>query len=57
MRLKAAQSEFSPDRALRALRQIQQHKVRAGSRDYSGISRMTPVQRQLFEEVGIGAPR
>jgi hypothetical protein len=57
MRLKAAQSEFSPDRALRALRQIQQHKVRAGSRDSSGISRMTPVQRQLFEEVGIGAPR
>ncbi|MEE4279500.1 MAG: IS1634 family transposase [Halieaceae bacterium] len=57
MRLRAAQSDFSPDRALRALRQIQQHKVRAGSRDYCGISRMTPVQMQLFKEVGIGAPR
>ena len=57
MRLKAADSDFSPDRALRALRQIQQHKVRAGSRDYCGISRLTPVQMQLFEEVGIGAPR
>jgi len=57
MRLKAAQSDFSPDRALRAFRQIQQHKVRAGSRDYCGISRLTPVQMQLFQEVGIGAPR
>lgn len=57
MRLKAANSAFSPDRALRALRQIQQHKVRAGSRDYCGVSRLTPAQMQLFEEVGIGAPR
>ncbi|MEM6301374.1 MAG: IS1634 family transposase [Pseudomonadota bacterium] len=57
MRLKAADSEYSPDRALRLLRQIQQHKVRAGSRDYCGVSRLTPVQMQLFEEVGIGAPR
>jgi len=57
MRLKAANSAFSPDRALRVLRQIQQHKVRAGSRDYCGVSRLTPVQMQLFEEVGIGAPR
>jgi hypothetical protein len=57
MRLKAAQSGFSPDRALHVLSHIQQHKVRAGSRDYCGISRLTPVQMQLFEEVGIGAPR
>lgn len=57
MRLKAANSAFSPDRALRVLRQIQQHKVRAGSRDYCGVSRLTRVQMQLFEEVGIGAPR
>ena len=57
MRLKQAGSTFSPDRALRTLRQIQQHKVRAGSREYCGISRLDPVQLQLFEEVGIGAPR
>lgn len=56
MRLKQAGSTYSPDRALRALRQIQQHKVRAGSREYCGISRLNPVQLQLFEEVGIGVP-
>ena len=57
MRLRAAGSEYSPDRELRLLRQFQQHRVRAGSRDYCGVSRLIPVQRQLFEEVGTGAPR
>jgi hypothetical protein len=55
MRLQAANSAFSPGRTLRALRQIQQYQVRAGSPDYCGVSRLTPVQMQLFEEVGIGA--
>jgi transposase len=56
-RLKAAGSEHSPERALRILRQIQQHRVKAGSREYSGLSRLTPEHRQLFKEIGIALPQ
>lgn len=56
-RLKAAGSDHSPERALRVLRQIQHHRVKACSREYSGLSRLTPGQRQLFKEIGIDAPK
>lgn len=56
-RLTAAGSEHSPERALRILRQIQQHRVKAGIREYSGLSRLTPEHRQFFKEVGIALPQ
>ena len=57
LRLKAAGSTCSPDRLLRSLHQIQRHSVKIAGRTYQGITRPTPEQRELFEEVGIAPPK
>lgn len=56
-RLKAAGSAFSPERALRTLRQIQRHTVRIGGRDFEGVTKPSPEQLELFKDVGIEAPK
>jgi len=56
-RLRAAGSTCSPERMLGVLRQIQRHTVHIGGKAYQGITRPTPEQRELFEEVGITPPK
>jgi transposase len=58
MRLKAGASTVSPSRALEVVRQIQLHKVTLHRRHAaSGLTTLTPEQRDLFETVGLPAPR
>ena len=56
-RLKAAGSAYSPQRALRALRRIQHHKVRFDGQDYEGVTKPTPEQLELFDELGVEVPQ
>ncbi|MBK1729600.1 IS1634 family transposase, partial [Halorhodospira halophila] len=56
-RLKAAGSGYSPENALRALRRIQRHKVHLAGQDYEGVTKPTPEQLQLFEELGVEVPQ
>ena len=46
----------SPRQALALLRQIQQHRVLAADKTYSGLSRIQPEQRQLFKELKLPIP-
>ena len=58
MRLKAGASTLSPSRALEVVRQIQLHKVTLHRRHVaSGLTSLSPEQRDLFETVGLPAPR
>lgn len=56
-RLKAAGSPFSPERALRTLRQIQRHRVKIDGRPYGGIGRASAQQLELFEHLEIAPPK
>lgn len=56
-RLRGAGSRYSPERVLRTLRKIQRHTVRIAGKPYQGLTRPTPEQRELFEEVGITPPK
>ncbi|MCG5531767.1 IS1634 family transposase, partial [Halorhodospira halochloris] len=56
-RLKAAGSEHSPERALRVLRRIQQHKVKISGHTYEGVTKLEPEQLDLFESLGVEVPR
>lgn len=56
-RLKAAGSEHSPERALRVLRRIQQHKVKIAGQDYEGVTKPTPEQLELFDELRVEVPQ
>ncbi len=55
-RLKASGHPLSPRRALATLRQIQQHKVTVNHNTVSGISRIHPQQRELFEVLNLQTP-
>jgi len=58
MRLKGQDKSYSPERLLEIVRQIQHHKVTMHRRQtVSGLSTMTPEQRDLFEAVGLPKPR
>ena len=57
MRLKAANNQISPDRALELLRRIQYHQVKLNSaKPISGLSSITSEQADLFKELQIKKP-
>ena len=55
-RLQAAQADYSPQRALQCLRQIQHHRVKLHGRIYQGISQLTGEQKRLFEKLKLPTP-
>jgi len=56
MRLKEHCSLLSPKTALEILSRIQQHKATVGDRAYSGISKTTPEQLDLFAALEVPRP-
>lgn len=56
MRLKAHGSRHSPSSALELLRRIQQHRASIGPHAYSGISKTTPEQLELFAALKLRKP-
>jgi transposase len=57
MRLKANDSPYSPERALEIVRRIQFHQVTLHQRQAaSGLSTMTPEQKELFHAVNLPEP-
>lgn len=56
MRLKHNGSLYSPQRALKLLGRIQRHRVEIDGKAYTGISRVEPVQRELFEALDLKTP-
>ena len=57
MRLKAAQSACSPERALEQLRRIQHHRIRLDEENpIEGISTITDEQSKVFQALGIKKP-
>lgn len=57
MKLKAAKSPYSPERALASLRRIQAHRVRVnGATPIAGLSTMTDEQAQVFQALDIKKP-
>ena len=57
MKLKAAKSPHSPERALASLRRIQAHRVRVnGEIPITGLSTMTDEQAQVFQALDIKKP-
>ena len=56
MRLKAHGSTASPKTALELLRRIQQHRATIGEHTYTGISKTTPAQLDLFAALDLPRP-
>jgi transposase len=56
MRLKEYGCRVSPKTALELLNRIQKHRVTAGDREYSGISKTTPEQIDIFKALDVPAP-
>jgi transposase len=56
MRLKANGSHHSPSSALNLLRRIQQHRATIGERAYSGVSKTTTEQLDLFDALKLRKP-
>ena len=56
MRLKASGSSVSPRTALELLRRIQKHSATIGERAYTGISKTTPEQLDLFAAMSLPKP-
>jgi transposase len=57
MRLRANGSTASPKTALERLRRIQQHKATVGAQEYTGISKATKAQLDLFAALEITPPK
>jgi transposase len=57
MRLKASGSERSPKTALEILRRIQQHRVTIGQHAYTGTSKTTSEQLDLFAALKLAKPQ
>lgn len=57
LRLKAHGSTASPKRALALLRRIQRHQATIGEHAYSGLSKTTPEQLELFAALELPKPR
>lgn len=55
MRLKEYGCKVSPKTALELLNRIQKHRVTAGDRAYSGISKTTPEQSDIFKALDVPA--
>lgn len=57
MKLKAAKSPYSPERALARLRRLQAHRVRVnGQTPIAGLSTITDEQAQVFQALDIKKP-
>ena len=56
LKLKRADSEFSPSRALAELRGIQRHAVTLGTVVHAGLSTIAPQQKTLFEQLKFALP-
>jgi len=57
MKLKAAKSPYSPERALARLRRLQAHRVRVnGQTPMAGLSTITDQQAQVFQALDIKKP-
>ena len=56
MRLKAHGSSMSPSAALQLLARIQKHRATIGDVTYTGVSRLSPEQTQLFAELDLPVP-
>jgi len=56
MRLQAGQLGMSVERALEKLRSIQYHRVRVDGETLTGLSRMTPEQKSLFDDLEVNRP-
>ena len=56
MRLKASGSSVSPKTALELLGRIQKHRATIGERAYTGISKTTAEQLELFEAMSLPKP-
>jgi len=57
MKLKAAKSPYSPERALARLRRLQAHRVRVnGQTPMAGLSTITDEQAQVFQALDIKKP-
>lgn len=57
-RLKAADSDLSPEQAIEQLQRIQHHQIRINSSDHpvSGISRISDIQGRVFEALKLKKP-
>lgn len=57
-RLKAANSDLSPERAIEQLQRIQHHQIRINSSDkpVNGISRLSEIQSRVFEALKLKKP-
>ena len=55
-RLQANDSPLSVERAMEQLRRIQRHRVTIDEQRLSGLTRLTPEQRQLFEDLEVATP-
>jgi len=57
-RLKAADSDLSPEQAIEQLQRIQHHQIRIHSSDkpVSGISRLSDIQSRVFEALKLKKP-
>ena len=56
MRLKAKGNPHSPGTALELLRRIQKHRVSIGENAYTGVSKTTATQLDLFEALALKTP-
>ncbi len=56
MRLKANDSSLSVERAMESLRRIQRHRVSIDERRLSGVTTLSPEQRELFQHLGVKQP-
>jgi len=56
MRLKANNAPLSVERALQSLKRIQLHRVALDERHLSGITKLTPEQRELFDQLEVATP-
>jgi transposase len=57
MRLKDHGSKASPKKALEILRRIQQHKATVGTKEFTGISKTTREQLDIFAALEVAAPK
>ena len=57
MRLKEHGSKASPKTALELLRRIQQHKATVGTKEFTGISKTTREQLDIFAALEVSAPK
>lgn len=57
-RLKAADSDLSPERALEQLQRIQQHQIRIdrAEKPINGISRLSEIQHRVFTALNLKKP-